>query len=91
MQLIENVNLNSSSEKNEDKELVIKILDGHGGTGVFLSNGKKFEAVLQAIFAIDVVVSIEREPCLEERHGEGLAFQAVDDWRSDGLATVADA
>lgn len=39
-------------DKNEDKELVIKILDGHGGTGVFLSNGKKFEAVLQAIFAI---------------------------------------
>ena len=29
-------------DKNEDKDLVIKILDGHGGTGVFLSNGKKF-------------------------------------------------
>lgn len=39
-------------DKNEDKELVIKILDGHGGTGVFLSNGKKFEAVLQAMFAV---------------------------------------
>lgn len=39
-------------DKNEDKDLVIKILDGHGGTGVFLSNGKKFYAVLQAIFAI---------------------------------------
>ena len=26
-------------DKNEDKEVVIKILDGHGGTGVFLSNG----------------------------------------------------
>ena len=42
----------NDKDKNEDKELVIKILDGHGGTGVFLSNGKKFEAVLQAIFAI---------------------------------------
>lgn len=40
-------------DKNEDKEMVIKILDGHGGTGVFLSNGKKFYAVLQTIFAIN--------------------------------------
>lgn len=39
-------------DKNEDKELVIKILDGHGGTGVFLLNGKRFYAVLQAMFAI---------------------------------------
>jgi RimK family alpha-L-glutamate ligase len=40
-------------DKNEDKEMVIKILDGHGGTGVFLTNGKKFYAVLQTIFAIN--------------------------------------
>ena len=39
-------------DKNEDKDLVIKILDGHGGTGVFMSNGKKFYAVLQTIFAL---------------------------------------
>lgn len=45
-------------DKNEDKELVVKILDGHGGTGVFLTNGKKFEAVLQAIFAIDEEVQL---------------------------------
>lgn len=38
-------------DKNEDRELVIKILDGHGGTGVFLENGKRFYAVLQAMFA----------------------------------------
>ena len=38
-------------DKNEDKELVIKILDGHGGTGVFLENGKRFYATLQAFFA----------------------------------------
>ena len=38
-------------DKNEDKDLVIKILDGHGGTGVFLENGKRFYAVLQAMFA----------------------------------------
>lgn len=40
-------------DKNEDKEVVIKILDGHGGTGVFLSNGKRMMAILQAIFAIN--------------------------------------
>jgi RimK family alpha-L-glutamate ligase len=40
-------------DKNEDKEMVIKILDGHGGTGVFLTNGKKFFAVLQTIFALN--------------------------------------
>lgn len=40
-------------DKNEDKEMVIKILDGHGGTGVFLTNGKKFYAILQTIFAIN--------------------------------------
>ena len=40
-------------DKNEDKDLVIKILDGHGGTGVMLLNGKRMTAVLQAIFAID--------------------------------------
>ena len=45
-------------DKNEARELVIKILDGHGGTGVFLTNGKKFEAVLQAIFAIDPEVQL---------------------------------
>lgn len=36
---------------NEDKELVIKILDGHGGTGVFLTNGNRMYAILQAFFA----------------------------------------
>lgn len=39
-------------DKNEEKDLVIKILDGHGGTGVFMSNGKKFYAALQTIFAL---------------------------------------
>ena len=47
-----------NKDKNEERELVIKILDGHGGTGVFLTNGKKFEAVLQAIFAIDPEVQL---------------------------------
>jgi glutathione synthase/RimK-type ligase-like ATP-grasp enzyme len=40
-------------DKNKDKDLVIKILDGHGGTGVMLIDCKRTTAVLQAIFAID--------------------------------------
>ena len=41
------------SDQNEDLKFVVKILDGHGGTGVFMSDGKKIKAILQAIFAID--------------------------------------
>ena len=41
------------SDKNEDKMVVMKILDGHGGTGVALIDGKRIYAVLQLIFAID--------------------------------------
>ena len=41
------------NDKNEKLEFVIKILDGHGGTGVSLANGKRILAILQTIFAID--------------------------------------
>ena len=41
------------SDKNEDFMVVMKILDGHGGTGVALIDGKRIYAVLQMIFAID--------------------------------------
>ena len=41
------------SDKDEELKVVVKILDGHGGTGVFMSDGKKLKAILQAIFAID--------------------------------------
>ena len=41
------------SDKNEDLSFVMKILDGHGGTGVAMIDGKKIFAVLQMIFAID--------------------------------------
>lgn len=40
-------------DKNEDFTFVVKILDGHGGTGVAMLDGKKILAVLQMIFAID--------------------------------------
>lgn len=44
---------NKDSDKNEEFSLVVKILDGHGGTGVFTCDGKKLIAILQCIFAID--------------------------------------
>ena len=41
------------SDKNEELNFVMKILDGHGGTGVAMVDGKKIFAVLQMVFAID--------------------------------------
>lgn len=41
------------SEENDKLEYVIKILDGHGGTGVACITGKGLLSILQLIFAID--------------------------------------
>jgi glutathione synthase/RimK-type ligase-like ATP-grasp enzyme len=41
------------TDKNEEFTFVMKILDGHGGTGVAMCDGKKILAFLQMIFAID--------------------------------------
>lgn len=40
-------------DKNKDLDVVVKILDGHGGTGVALIDGKRLFAWLQLIFAIN--------------------------------------
>lgn len=40
-------------DKDEDFKFVVKILDGHGGTGVAMLNGKTILAIFQMIFAID--------------------------------------
>lgn len=40
-------------EENKDQEYVIKLLNGHGGSGVVLVNNKNILAVLQAYFVID--------------------------------------
>lgn len=63
-------------DKNEDKELVIKILDGHGGTGVFLENGKRFYAVLQAMFAVtpDLQLIIQKK---EEADGGDIRVHVL--------------
>lgn len=43
----------NDKDKNEKLSFVMKILDGHGGTGVAMIDGKKIYAILQMIFAID--------------------------------------
>lgn len=45
--------LGKDEEKDKDKEYVVKLLSGHGGTGVFMCNGKTILAILQAMFAVD--------------------------------------
>lgn len=40
-------------DADKDKEYVVKLLDGHGGTGVFMTNGGGILAILQAMFAVD--------------------------------------
>lgn len=47
-----NYNFNDP-DKNSELDVVVKILDGHGGTGVFTCDCKKLIAILQTIFAID--------------------------------------
>lgn len=45
-------------EKDKDLEYVVKILDGHGGTGVACFTGKQLYAALQLVFAIDPEVRL---------------------------------
>ena len=40
------------SDDADKYEYVVKILDGHGGTGVFMETGKSILAALQAMFAV---------------------------------------
>ena len=41
------------ADKNKELDVVVKILDGHGGTGVALIDGKRLFAWLQLVFAIN--------------------------------------
>lgn len=40
-------------DKNKDFDCVVKILDGHGGTGVAVIDGKRLYAWLQLVFAVN--------------------------------------
>lgn len=45
--------LGKNEDEDKKKEYVVKILDGHGGTGVFMTTGKTILGILQAMFAVD--------------------------------------
>ena len=45
--------VDNSKDECKEYEYVVKILDGHGGTGVFMVTGKTILSTLQTIFAID--------------------------------------
>ncbi len=55
--------IGEDEDADKKKEYVVKILDGHGGTGVFMVTGKTILSILQAIFAIDP----ERELLLQKK------------------------
>lgn len=55
--------LGEDEKEDKKKEYVVKILNGHGGTGVFMVTGKTILSVLQTIFAIDP----ERELLLQKK------------------------
>jgi glutathione synthase/RimK-type ligase-like ATP-grasp enzyme len=70
LEALQDVDSKFSGDPDKDEELkfVVKILDGHGGTGVFMSDGKKLKAILQAIFAIDA----ERQLIIQRKEeGDG--------------------
>jgi len=45
--------LGEDEEKDKKREYVVKILDGHGGTGVTMQTGKTILSMLQMVFAVD--------------------------------------
>ena len=45
--------IGKDEEKDKKLEYVVKILDGHGGTGVTMQTGKTMLSMLQMVFAID--------------------------------------
>ena len=45
--------LGEDENADKKKEYVVKLLNGHGGTGVFMVNGKTILSILQAMFAVD--------------------------------------
>lgn len=55
-------------EEDKKREYVVKILDGHGGTGVTMQTGKTMLSMLQMVFAIDE----ERELlCQKKQEADG--------------------
>lgn len=55
--------IGKDEEKDKEKEYVVKILDGHGGTGVTMQTGKTILSMLQMVFAVDE----ERELLIQKK------------------------
>lgn len=60
------LNIGQDEKQDENFEYVIKVLNGHGGTGVFMLDGTNILPVLQAIFYIDPNIEL-----LVQRKEEG--------------------
>lgn len=65
-----------NEEADEKKQFVVKILDGHGGTGVFMESGKTILATLQAMFAVkdDLELLLQRK---EEADGGDIRVHVL--------------
>ena len=55
--------IGKDEEADKKKEYVVKILDGHGGTGVTMQTGKTLLSMLQMVFAVDE----ERELLIQKK------------------------
>lgn len=55
--------LGDNEKEDKKKEYVVKILDGHGGTGVTMQTGKTILSMLQMVFAVDE----ERELLIQKK------------------------
>lgn len=64
------------NDKDQSRQFVVKILDGHGGTGVFMESGKTILATLQAMFAVkdDLELLLQRK---EEADGGDIRVHVL--------------
>lgn len=57
-------------DPNQDTQYVVKILNGHGGNGVFICRDKNILSVLQSFFAIDSSISLLVQEKIEFDKGD---------------------
>lgn len=59
---------------NEDNKYVCKLLNGHGGNGVFICKGKNILSIIQCIFSIDDSQKILIQQALDIKDGDIRAY-----------------
>lgn len=57
-------------DANDDSKYVCKILNGHGGKGVFICKGSNILSILQALFAINDETEVIVQECLKIKDGD---------------------